>query len=93
MCSRSLYDASMDREGSSAESSGAPRPSGKADEIDPFRMTPPDGSASVEQRKYGPEEVDSVGQFYRGLGPRRTKILLFGTLGFILAIGILTEFR
>ncbi len=66
-------------------------------------MTPPDGSASVEQTQYGPEEVhsvltpagqiNSVGQFSRGLGPRWTKILLFGTLGFILAIGILTEFR
>ena len=97
------YDAAMEREGSPAESSGAPHPSGKADEVNPSRMTPPDGSASVEQPEYGPEEVhsvltpageiDSLGQFYRGLGPRRTKILLFGTLGLILAIGILTEFR
>jgi hypothetical protein len=95
------YDAAMERERSPAESSGAPHPSGKADEVDPSRMTPPDGSASVEQPEYGPEEVhsvltpageiDSLGQFYRGLGPRRTKILLFGTLGFILAIGILSE--
>jgi len=51
---------SMDRKGSSTESSGTPDPSGKADEIDPLRMTPPDGSASVEQPEYGPEEVHSV---------------------------------
>jgi hypothetical protein len=103
MRSRSLYDAAMEREGPSAESSGAPHPSEKAEEVGPLRMAPPDSSASVEQPEYGPEEVhsvltpagqiDSVGQFSRGLGPRRTKILLFGTLGFILAIGILTEFR
>jgi hypothetical protein len=93
----------MEREGSSAESSGTPHQPGKADEVDPLRMMPPDGCASVEQPEYGPEEVhsaltpagqiDSVGQFSRGLGPRRSKILLFGTLGLILAIGILTEFR
>jgi hypothetical protein len=93
----------MEREGPSAESGGAPHRSGKADEVDPLRLTPPDGSASVEQPEYGPEgvhsvltpagQIDSVGQFYRGLGPRRTKVLLFGTLGFILVIGILTEFR
>jgi hypothetical protein len=78
-------------------------PTGKALEVDPLRPTPPDGSASVEQPEYVPEEVhsvltpagqiDSVGQFSRGLGPRRTKILLCGTLGLILVIGILTELR
>ena len=73
------------------------------DEVDLPRMTPPDGSASVEQPEYGPEEVHSVltpagqiesaGQFSRGLGPRRTKILLFGMLGLVLVIGILGELR
>ncbi len=71
--------------------------------VDPLRRMPPDRSASVEQPEYGPEDVhsvltpagqiDSVGQFSRGLGPRRTKILLLGTLGLILAIGILAELR
>jgi hypothetical protein len=91
----------MEREDSSAESSRRARPPEVTDELDLSRMTQPDGSASVEQPEYGPEEVHSVltpagqiesaGQFARGLGPRRTKILLFGTLGIVVTIGILGE--
>lgn len=61
----------------------------------------PDGSASIEQPEYGPEEVHSVltpageiesaGRFYRGLGSRWTKVVLFGTIGFILIVGVLDE--
>jgi hypothetical protein len=66
-------------------------------------MAGPDGTASIEQPEYGPEEVHSVltpageiesdGRFYRGLGPRRTKVVVFGTLSFILIVGILNELR
>jgi hypothetical protein len=66
-------------------------------------MARPDGSASIEQPEFGPEEVHSVltpageiesaGRFYRGLGPRWTKILLFGTLSFILIVGVVDELR
>jgi hypothetical protein len=66
-------------------------------------MAGPDGSASIEQPEYGPEEVhsvltpageiESVGRFYRGLGPRWTKAVLFGTLSFILIVGIVNELR
>jgi hypothetical protein len=36
-------------------------------------------------------QIESAGQFARGLGPRGTKILLFGTLGIVVTIGILGE--
>lgn len=66
-------------------------------------MARPDGSASIEQPEYGPEEVHSVltpageiesaGRFYRGLGPRWTKVVLFATLSLILIVGIFNELR
>jgi hypothetical protein len=74
-----------------------------SDDLDPPQMPPPDGSASIEQPEHGREEVHSVltpageieslGRFYRGLGPRSTKVLLFGTLSFILIVGLLDELR
>lgn len=78
------------------------RPTDSRD-VDSPDMARPDGSASIEQPEYGPEEVHSVltpageiesaGRFYRGLGPRRTKVVLFGTLSLILIVGILDELR
>ncbi len=63
----------------------------------------PSGSASAEQPDYGPDQVHSVltpagqvesaGHFSRGLGPRRVKVLLFGTLGLVLVLGVVAELR
>ncbi len=70
---------------------------------DPLEPLPPDGSASVEQPEYGPEEVasvltpmgqvESLGNFARGLGPHVVKIVLFGSLAVLLLAGIIAEFR
>jgi hypothetical protein len=64
---------------------------------------PPDGSASVEQPEYGPDEVssvltpmgqvDSLGHFARGLGPLTVKLLVFGSLGLLLLVGVIAELR
>jgi hypothetical protein len=70
---------------------------------DPLDAPSPDGTASVEQPEYGPEEVSSVltpmgqveslGDFARGLGPRVVKVVLFGSLALLLVAGIVAELR
>ena len=70
---------------------------------DPFDAPSPDGSASVEQPEYGPDEVSSVltpmgqveslGNVARGLGPRVVKIALFGSLALIVVAGLVAELR
>lgn len=70
---------------------------------DPLEPVAPDGSASVEQPEYGPDEVssvltpmgqvDSLGHFARGLGPNMVKLLVFGSLGLLLLVGVLAELR
>jgi hypothetical protein len=70
---------------------------------DPLEPPTPDGSAAVEPREYGPEEaasvltpmgqVESLGNFARGLGPRRVRIALFGSLAVLLLVGVLAELR
>ena len=71
--------------------------------LDPSEPIAPDGSASTEQREYGPEEVPSVltpmgqveslGNFARGLGPRTVKTLLFGALGLTALLAAVAELR
>ena len=71
--------------------------------LDPLEPLAPDGSASVEQPEYGPDEVasvltpmgqvESLGNFARGLGPRVVKILLFGSLALLVVAGIVAELR
>ena len=71
--------------------------------LDPLEPMPPDGSASVEQPEYGPDEVasvltpmgqvESLGNFARGLGPRVVKIVLFGSLALVLLVGVVAELR
>lgn len=73
------------------------------DPLDPVDIPAPDGSASVEQPEYGPEEVasvltpmgqvESLGNFARGLGPRMVKVLLFGSLVFLIVVGVVAELR
>lgn len=56
-----------------------------------------------DRGRHGPEdvhsvltpagEIESAGRFYRGLGPRCTKFVLFGTLSLILIVGIVEELR
>lgn len=80
----------------------AGRPTGSGTSRPP-EVSGPDGSASIEQPAYGPDEVHSVltpageiesaGRFARGLGPTWTKVIVFGTLGFILIVGIVNELR
>lgn len=100
----SFYDASMnDGEEWSSRRNATRRRSTDSRYLHPPEIAQPEGSASVEQPHYGPEEVHSVltpageiesaGHFYRGLGPRRTKVMLFGTLGVILVGGIVNELR
>ena len=70
---------------------------------DPPEPPRPDGSAVVEQPECGPEEVasaltpmgqvESLGSFARGLGPRRVRIALFGSLAAMLLVGVLAELR
>jgi hypothetical protein len=38
-------------------------------------------------------EVESIGDFYRGLGARRTKIVIFGFGGLVLLIALLTALQ
>ncbi len=71
--------------------------------LDPTEPAPPDGSASVEQSVYGPDDVPSVltpmgqveslGSFARGLGPRTVKTVLFGALGLALILIAAAELR
>jgi hypothetical protein len=71
--------------------------------LDPAEPIRPDGSASIEQPEYGPDEVPSVltpmgqveslGNFARGLGPRTVKTLLFGTLGLAVLLFAVAELR
>ncbi len=71
--------------------------------LDPLEPMSPDGSASVEQPEYGPEEVasvltpmgqvESLGSFARGLGPRVVKIVLLGSLALVLLVGVVAELR
>lgn len=66
---------------------------------DPLEPPTPGGSAAVEPHEYGPEEaasvltpmgqVESLGNFACGLGPRRGRIALFGSL----AVLLLAELR
>ena len=71
--------------------------------LDPLEPLPPDGSASVEQPEYGPEEVasvltpmgqvESLGNFARGLGPHAVKIGLFSSLALLLLLAVVAELR
>ena len=70
---------------------------------DPLEPVPPDATASTEQPEYGPDEVasvltpmgqvESLGNFARGLGPRTVRVLLFGSLGLALLVGVIVELR
>jgi hypothetical protein len=71
--------------------------------LDPLESVAPDGSASVEQPEYGPDEapsaltpmgqVESLGSFARGLGPNVVNAILFGSLGLLLLVFLIAEVR